>query len=510
MKNFISIFILSFLTTTWITGQTLDDALRFSYENITGTARSAAMGNAFGSLGGDFSSLSINPAGIAIYRSSEISLSPSVNFNTSTSTYTGINTEDKHTSWPFDEAGAVWTNRNLKAHDKGVISTHFAFGYNRNNNFNEDITINGKRLQSSLLGEFVINSEGITSKNLNKFGSSLAFYTWLLDTLPGIADSYFNAYEGIDQNGNVIWRARDGLDQRKLISKDGYAGEYLFSFGINISQKLMIGASMGIQSIQYTESTMYSEYNTYGLTPAFDTDLDYYNYHTYLHQSGTGFNFKFGIIARPLPFIRLGAAVHTPSYYNIWEHYNSMIEAHYLDNFVPDEHSPYGEYNYKFRTPMKAVGSAALILGKYMILSFDYEFKNYKGTEFRPLTYADDYLQTLNRQIDEKFRNTNNFRTGIEVKITPALGLRGGFSTQSSPYKKDYEDNPSKFYTYSGGIGYRTMKYFIDAAYVLSTTEYDYYNYNWDPSWNDYHGTPEPARIKSKDNRVILTLGFRF
>jgi long-subunit fatty acid transport protein len=274
----------------------------------------------------------------------------------------------------------------------------------------------------------------------------------------------------------------------------------------------MLGASLGIQSIQYTESSVYTEYNTYGLTPAYNTDLDYYNYHTYLHQSGTGFNFKFGIIGRPLPFLRLGAAIHTPSYYNIWEHYNSDITAVYLDDSIYVANSPYGEFNYKYRTPFKATGSVALILGKYMILSFDYEYQGYKSTEFSPLQYSDDYLRILNQQIDEKFKNTNNFRAGLEFKLTPSIGLRGGFLTQDSPYKKEYQDNKSRFYTYSGGIGYRTMKYFIDAAYILTTSEYDYYNYNWNPEDGNYYGyeDPVPARIKTKDNRVIVTLGFRF
>lgn len=510
MKNVISIFILLTATLTYTTGQTLDDAIRFSHTNYTGTARSAAMGNAFGALGGDFTSLSINPAGIAIYRSSEFSISPSVVFNNTSAMYAGTNSDDSYTSWPFNQGGFVWTNKTFATGDKGIVSTHFAFGYNRTNNLNQHTLINGNSLQSSLLGEFVLDGEGKTPGNLNQFGNGLAFNAWLLDTLPGINDSYFNAFEGIDNNGNIIWRANNGLDQRNSIYQDGYSGEYLFTFGLNISQKLMIGATMGIESIQYTGSSYYSEYNTYGLTPAFDTDLDYYNYYTYLHQTGTGFNFKFGIIARPVPMLRLGAAVHTPTYYNIWENYNSSIEAHYLDNAVFTEQSPFGEYNYKFRTPFKAIGSAALILGKYMILSFDYEFQSYKSTEFRPLGYADDYLRELNRQIDEKFKNTNNFRVGLEFKPTPNIGLRGGFSTQDSPYKSEYEDNKSTFYTYSGGIGYRTMKYFVDVAYILSVREYDYFNYNWDSSWDDYYGTPEPARIKSNDNQIILTLGYRF
>jgi hypothetical protein len=48
--------------------QDLADALRYSNLSVSGTARAGAMGNAFGALGGDFTSAGINPAGIGVYR----------------------------------------------------------------------------------------------------------------------------------------------------------------------------------------------------------------------------------------------------------------------------------------------------------------------------------------------------------------------------------------------------------------------------------------------------------
>ena len=45
-----------------------------------GTARSMAMAGAFTSLGGDLSAMGINPAGLGMYRSNEISLSPMLGF----------------------------------------------------------------------------------------------------------------------------------------------------------------------------------------------------------------------------------------------------------------------------------------------------------------------------------------------------------------------------------------------------------------------------------------------
>ena len=48
------------------------DAYKFSQYDLNGTARYLSMGGAFGALGGDISAMRTNPAGLAIYRSSEI------------------------------------------------------------------------------------------------------------------------------------------------------------------------------------------------------------------------------------------------------------------------------------------------------------------------------------------------------------------------------------------------------------------------------------------------------
>ena len=48
------------------------DAYKFSQYDISGTARYMSMGGAFGALGGDISSMRTNPAGLGIYRSSEV------------------------------------------------------------------------------------------------------------------------------------------------------------------------------------------------------------------------------------------------------------------------------------------------------------------------------------------------------------------------------------------------------------------------------------------------------
>ena len=73
MKRIIYILFSLFICVAPLLAQSEIDALRFSREDLHGTARAMSMGGAFGALGGDLTGVSINPAGIAVYRSSEVS-----------------------------------------------------------------------------------------------------------------------------------------------------------------------------------------------------------------------------------------------------------------------------------------------------------------------------------------------------------------------------------------------------------------------------------------------------
>ena len=61
--------------------QEINDAMRYAQDNLNGTARFRAMGGAFGALGGDLSSLNINPAGSAVFANNQVALTLS-SYNT--------------------------------------------------------------------------------------------------------------------------------------------------------------------------------------------------------------------------------------------------------------------------------------------------------------------------------------------------------------------------------------------------------------------------------------------
>ncbi|PLX19472.1 MAG: hydrocarbon degradation protein, partial [Marinilabiliales bacterium] len=67
----------------------VDNAFNFSKNEYGGTARFVGMGGAFGGLGGDFSSIAINPAGLGVYRSSELVFSPGMAYSSNEASYIG-------------------------------------------------------------------------------------------------------------------------------------------------------------------------------------------------------------------------------------------------------------------------------------------------------------------------------------------------------------------------------------------------------------------------------------
>ena len=71
MKKYI-LLLITIITVNIIQAQEIRDALRYSQENLNGTARFRAMSGAFGALGGDLSSINVNPAGAAIFANNQL------------------------------------------------------------------------------------------------------------------------------------------------------------------------------------------------------------------------------------------------------------------------------------------------------------------------------------------------------------------------------------------------------------------------------------------------------
>jgi len=476
MKKITFLFIFCAVSVT-VFAQNQVEALRYSQIVYGGTARSMAMGNAFGALGADFSVLSMNPAGIGFYKGSEITFTPSIYVGKANSIYSGNENEDIKYNFNISNAGVVFAIIPKKAESswKGV---QLGFGVNRLANYNSSVLIEGPNAQNSILDEYLADAMGTEPADLEPFGTEMAFNTYLLDTIGSLTD-YYSAVP------------RGGTMQSKYIEYSGAVNEMVLTLGGNYNDRLYIGGTFGFPYVRFHENSMYQEIDTEDTIGGFkgmtlNEDLE---------TSGTGFNFKFGLIYRITDWVRIGASVHTPTFYDMKDTYSKEMTSSFDNGAKYDAQSPQGAFSYKLTTPLRLSGSVAFVIGQHALISADYEFIDYSDARLRSSVYK---FIDENRTIENVYKATSNLRVGAEIKFAP-LSVRGGFQMNVSPYANNINDGQRM--AISGGLGIRDKAYFIDLGYVYSTKTEDYYLYSTVPS---------PSVNKFTNHNIMLTLGYRF
>ncbi|MCX6271349.1 MAG: hypothetical protein NTU44_09060 [Bacteroidetes bacterium] len=487
MKKLVIIFSALILASFSLFSQNEDDALRYSFLNFGSTARSMGVGGAFGALGADFSTLSTNPAGIGLYKTSEFTFSPSMFVGKTSSSYMGKTYDDSRYNFNLGNVGLVLSfPTGTQLNSTGWKNIQFGFGINRNNNFNNRITLEGQNFSSSLLDTWVTYADGNNIDNLNAYDVDLGFKTWVLDTIAGQPTKYKAMVPG------------GGLMQRKSVNTSGSMNEWVVSMGANYDDKLYFGATLGFPFLKYNEESTYSE-----LALASDIGFDNFReftYHQNLETTGSGFNFKFGMIFKPIDWIRIGAAVHTPTYfYNMHDNYNTTVKSTFDNADTYTEKSPDGSYDYKLNTPMRAIGSLAFIIGKFGLVSADYEFVDYSEARLRS-SNGDEFFDQ-NQAILDKYTTAGNLRVGTEWRVNE-FNIRAGYALYDSPFKSGLND--AKRTSYTAGFGIKQASYFLDFAYIYTQSKQDYYLYYADFVPSAY------ANNKTVTQNFIMTLGFKF
>ncbi|MFM7894436.1 MAG: transporter, partial [Flavobacterium sp.] len=125
------------------------DALRYSINNLTGTARFRAMSGAFGAVGGDLSSINVNPAGSLFFNNNFASITVS-NFNIGNrSNYFGTKTKENLSTLDLNQLGGVLIfNNGSENSDWSKIAV--ALNYENTNNFDNNIFSAGVKPYKSI------------------------------------------------------------------------------------------------------------------------------------------------------------------------------------------------------------------------------------------------------------------------------------------------------------------------------------------------------------------------
>jgi hypothetical protein len=472
-----------------VSGQDWVDALRFSEKFSGGTARSTAMGGAFGSLGADFASLSQNPAGLGLYRKSELIITPEVFHSRVNSTYLANQTHDTKYNFNVNSFGFVTAYK--PRGDKFLKGVNFAIGYNKVNNFNSHIYIQGTNPQSSLADHYVQTANSYDT--LDPFTDGLYYDAYVIDR-DTVTGQYFIYNNKLPLPGI----------QQKTIDRSGRINEWNMALGFNFSNLIYIGGTFSFLPLRYTETSYYAEYNA--LIP----NSQYFSQYEYTSTSGNGIEGKFGIIATPIPLIHIGVAFHTPVKYWLNYQYNTNLVSQFVNGVVqPLGYEDGVSYNYQLVTPYKAIGSLGFVFGKFGVLSADVEYVSYSTMHIKGGGDA-TYVDYVNQGIKDIYHNNFNFKTGAEVRLS-MFYLRGGFGYYGSPYKSSEINKDAYHLNYSAGFGIRGKHAYIDFAwnYLLQKEKYILYN------WTDVTANPNTevfytADLTHNEMMMLTTFGIRF
>lgn len=489
MKRALFSSILVLLTILATQAQDAYTALKYSRHFYGGTARFVGMGGAFGALGADMSAVTVNPAGLGVYRGSEFSFTPGFRTNETSSEYFGNTMSDEAYDINFNSLGFAISYEPENASSRWK-SVNLGVTYNRLADFNQNIYGQAINRDNTIMDYFVNNANAGIYDNAYE-GLAEEAYALRYDD---VADEYWSQLTDIRNRAPEAF----AIDQSKIIQTHGGIDEFAFSVAGNFADKLYLGATLGIIAFDYKEQQSLSEQNES------DTIFDYFDYELYslkfeenLRTSGAGFQLKLGAIYKPVSFLRLGASIHLPTFYDLEDNYYTRFSSNDAYDSYSLESSDF-IYDYKLKTPLKLVGSVAFQIPKIATISVDYERLNYSNMRFEQ--GSDDYTYNYeNEDIKNLYKPVNNLRIGAEYKYT-IFYLRGGYAYYGSPWKSGHINSGSSRTVYSGGLGLRLESFFIDFAATYS---------EYDESVYLYLDNDTPLNNSSIYNRYLLTIGFR-
>ena len=487
-----------------------ESALLFSRTRVGGSARILGMGGAQISLGGDFSSAASNPAGLGMYNHSEFSITPGYFSNNTSGSYSSgsftlsDHNNDSKTGINIPGFGLVFSK---PKEESGFIRGTFAITMTKVNDFNSNIHYQGTNTNNSLIDYFIGQANGATPDQFSNTGNmfntvtELAYDNFLIGEASIInpsnpSDQYFTDFDPAI-NPNVV--------QEERIQTKGAQNQWNFAYGANFNDKFYLGASLGVVSLNYISHKEYSESFT-------DQVIDNYTLAEDLQVKGTGLNLTIGGIARPVDGFQIGAAITTPTRYNITDVYNATMSSkwknwdYYGDGSKILTNESWSTdvitSNYTLTTPWKFAAGASYIFGKSGLISVDIEHLNYGGSRYQSQTSGLSF-DSDNTEIKQTYASVTNIRAGGEYRLK-SFRFRAGFNYMPDPYSTQQNGTNTSRMSASGGVGYRANKFFIDLTYINSWSNNSYRPYTLNTN------TSPLLTYSQKATNVVATIGFTF
>ncbi len=476
MKKIIATIGLAALTSMAFSQNVLDAVVITQPDAVIGTARYAGMAGAFTALGGNASAIKDNPAALGIYRSHEITFSPTLYIN-----------NDGEVNGALNNFAFVVNLGGKKGRTSGYICSSLGINYNRISNISRY-----SRRDEHSSGSLTDDIAYMGSQNLV---NQLAYEVGLIeDDEQGLSYSVY---------GN------NDVDKKLSFMEKGHIGQWDISYGLNIANRAYLGAAIGINTLRYKQTSLFTEISDTNIDNGVILNDEWHLDNLY-EVEGQGVNFRIGAIVRPADFLRIGASFETPTYYNLKE-YNS-IEVSDNNTIAKEDYGNKPAF-YDMRTPLKFKAGLGFVIGKRALIDIDYQYANYKKLR---LKVNDMNFDDENDLAEERMKKTHTIKLGAEVQVVDGFFLRGGLAFASSPFSNYTEAEarnianfraltfPQQSVYVTGGAGYKGDHFYCDLAYAFRNTHnllYDYLPLKADDS---------VLEEGLKTRNIIATVGWRF
>ena len=453
------------------------DMQRFAERSCIGTARYVGMGGAMTAIGGDPSAAMDNPAGLGLYRRSEISVSVDGTWD-----YTQQHESNQvlqRSRFTLPQVSAIWSSGDPNK-QKGLIYSNLMFTMNRIHNYNRDLLVSGRN--TGMLPTICTKTNGLPKSNLANLPWDDEEIGWL--SILG--------YEGylINPADNDMWEpALKFTDGELKINENGSSDQYTLSWAGNINNQWYIGASLNIPTINYTKYVSLVESdrkNSAELKSMF-------------HVSGVGISASIGLLARPVEWLRIGASVQTPTELTL----SLQTEG--------DMYSTVNGTEYEVLTPASGSISTTYVSPMRTSISIAGQWKN-----IGMLALQYDYAHAFkDKEVNvSPMQDIHTLKAGLEVHMNNSLFLNAGYVYESSFSKEDpvvalnynsirtdtdYRFTQSSQYA-SLGIGYRSHFLVAQVAYQFGWQEINQYA---------TEHQADAFKLNTNTHRIVCTLAWR-
>lgn len=557
MRRKMMIATLAFLSAMGMRAQTIYDGVGLTDRDLNGTARFVGMGGAMGALGGDLSTIGVNPAGLGVFRSYEAAVSFGLSSYGNEAKYAGKEfTSDKFRG-DFNSAGVVIATK--IGNTTPLRYVNFGINYQRVKSFHRDIQMNGELngfTQTSLMANQAAGIHNWKDSYTNpEIGwlSALAYDGYLITDLisqPDLdkllqANPNFNNYKPYMDGDKQVTNLKG---DKMYYTPGDYVGMYSggfadfrsqerggidrfdFNVAFNLSDRVYLGMTIGAYTVDYDKYSYYSE--NFGLGEGYDLQ-------TWSSVEGSGFDLKFGTIIRPFEYspLRIGLAVHTPTFFNLDYKTEAMLQSDVLNDLsIKNEMDiPGGEIGsysvntydqvgemvreFKFQTPWTYNVSLGYTVDQFLALGAEYEYKDYSSMKFKDVDGYSDAFGHENSTTDY-LKGVHTLRLGMEYKVIPQFAFRVGYNYSTSVFENGaFKDlpinsiqtdtdfsNSESLSNYTLGVGYRGKRVYADLAYKYSSYKSDFYPFDM----FDGEALQQATKMTDTRSQVLFTLGFRF